>query len=273
MTLTIDPVQSQPLKLNTLDVVNQNSFVNITADREFLLGGLFPVFKLKGGALCGEEINEIQHLEAMIWSVNKVNEDEHILKKTGIKLGMVAYDTCYSDTIALQRALNFIPKRYLIETQSWQCDDGKEPTYTLTGKMLGVVGASTSAVSKQVASFLRLFQLPQVSYMATSPELSDMARYDYFMRTVSSDKYQAQAMIGLLRSLNWTFVTAIYEDTSYGQYGMDSIYEAAAPHVCIGHQVMVKRYFANEDEKKDELKSALKELEKFTNTKGSLLHV
>ena len=73
--------------------VNQNSFVNITDKRDFIIGGLFPVFTLKGGASCGTTINEIQHLEAMLWSIDQVNQK--VLKDIGTHFHVQICFNCF----------------------------------------------------------------------------------------------------------------------------------------------------------------------------------
>ena len=37
------------------------------------------------------------------------------------------------------------------------------------------------------------------------------------MRTIPSDKNQAEAMVELVKLFNWTYVAAVYEESSYGQ--------------------------------------------------------
>lgn len=53
----------------------------------------------------------------------------------------------------------------------------------------------------QLATLMHMFKVPQVSYMSTSPALSDRMTYPYFFRTVPSDLHQAHAMLELLRSV------------------------------------------------------------------------
>lgn len=57
----------------------------------------------------------------------------------------------------------------------------------------------------------------QVSYSATSRELSDRARFSTFFRVAPSDLHQARLMVALLRAHNWTYVHALHTDgrTSY----------------------------------------------------------
>lgn len=54
--------------------------------------------------------------------------------------------------------------------------------------------------------------LSQVSYSATSRELSDRARFSTFFRVVPSDRHQARLLVALLRAHNWTYVHALHTD-------------------------------------------------------------
>lgn len=51
----------------------------------------------------------------------------------------------------------------------------------------------------QMASVLRVIQMPQISYLSTSASLSNHDRYPYFLRTVPSDTAQAQAILSIMR--------------------------------------------------------------------------
>ena len=140
-------------------------FVNITGD--FIIGAMFPIHNLIGGGKCGNLLNDqdgIQNLEALLYSLKKANTD--ILGDINVSLGVLAVDTCYSDTVALERALEFVKLQQdgtELNTHAWVCGDGTTPRFISSGKLIGVIGAATSSVSIQLASFLRLFKLPQVT--------------------------------------------------------------------------------------------------------------
>ena len=87
----------------------------------------------------------------------------------------------------------------------------------------GVVGAAFSSVSIPVASLLRLFRIPQISYASTAEVLSDKSRFDYFFRTIPSDSLQARAIAAVIIKFNWTYVIAIHSDDDYGKGGIASI--------------------------------------------------
>ncbi|GLH00641.1 Uncharacterized protein GBIM_06962, partial [Gryllus bimaculatus] len=78
--------------------------------------------------------------------------------------------------------------------------------------LVGVVGPASSSVAIQVQNLLQLFQIPQVGYSTTSKDLSDKSRFNYFLRVVPSDYYQAQVMVDLVRRFNWTYVSAVNTD-------------------------------------------------------------
>lgn len=65
-------------------------------------------------------------------------------------------------------------------------------------------------------------QIPQVSYASTAPELSDNTRYDFFSRVVPPDTYQAQAMVDIVRAMNWNYVSTVASEGSYGESGVDA---------------------------------------------------
>lgn len=68
----------------------------------------------------------------------------------------------------------------------------------------------------------------QVSYFSTSPELSNKQRFEYFSRTIPSDHYQVKAMVEIVKSMGWTYVSIIYEESNYGiKVSSENIFPAA----------------------------------------------
>ncbi|KAL4221716.1 hypothetical protein ACF0H5_019971 [Mactra antiquata] len=115
----------------------------------------------------------------------------------------------------------------------YTCQDGSKPD--LNPKVIpGVIGAPSSVTSIQVANLLKLFKIPQVSFFSTSTVLSNRDRYPFFLRTIPSDVNQAQAMVELVRMFNWTYVSVIYEESSYGMQGFNELEKLLSRHgICI----------------------------------------
>ena len=51
----------------------------------------------------------------------------------------------------------------------------------------GIIGDYYSSVTAPIAGFAKDFSIPQISFSATAPSLSDKQRYPYFLRTTPSD--------------------------------------------------------------------------------------
>lgn len=204
---------------------------------EYLFGGLFPVHQ-KGvdGTTCGELNSDrgVQRLEAMLYTLDEINNDQTILP--GIAIGAEIFDSCARETIALDRSLEFIRGTFTsLDASDFMCEDGSLAKANVTPKAIaGVIGGSYSSVSKQVANLLRLFKIPQISYASTSATLSDKNRYDYFVRTVPPDNFQAQAMVDIVLKFNWTYVSTVASEGEYGESGIESFRnEAIARNICM----------------------------------------
>ena len=76
--------------------------------KDFVIGGLFPVHSedaASAGGKCGE-IRSEQLMEAMLFALDTINADSQLLP--GIELGYDIRDTCYSENIGLDEALDLI---------------------------------------------------------------------------------------------------------------------------------------------------------------------
>uniref|UniRef100_A0A8C8YY07 Glutamate metabotropic receptor 2 n=1 Tax=Prolemur simus TaxID=1328070 RepID=A0A8C8YY07_PROSS len=218
----------------------------LTVEGDLVLGGLFPVHQ-KGGPAedCGP-VNEhrgIQRLEAMLFALDRINRDPHLLP--GVRLGAHILDSCSKDTHALEQALDFVRASLSRGADGSRhiCPDGSYATHgDAPTAITGVIGGSYSDVSIQVANLLRLFQIPQISYASTSAKLSDKSRYDYFARTVPPDFYQAKAMAEILRFFNWTYVSTVASEGDYGETGIEAFeLEARARNICVATSEKVGR--------------------------------
>ena len=203
---------------DALTTTNSEKYKKVYIEGNITLGGLFPIHS---DARC-KSINGvlgIQRLEAMLYAVQRINKEGSILP--GLKLGLRAFDTCSSETTALDRTVEeFITDQ--------KCDSEEEDGVTGGRQVVGIVGPLYSSVSVQVAHLLRLFKIPQISYDSTSSELSDKTKFEYFLRTAPSDFLQARAMADILHYFNWTYVSAVYSDDRYGRKGIKGLISETA---------------------------------------------
>nr|CAA67993.1 metabotropic glutamate receptor [Drosophila melanogaster] len=245
--------------------------VSVSLPGDIILGGLFPVHEKGEGAPCGPKVYNrgVQRLEAMLYAIDRVNNDPNILP--GITIGVHILDTCSRDTYALNQSLQFVRASLNnLDTSGYECADGSSPQLrknASSGPVFGVIGGSYSSVSLQVANLLRLFHIPQVSPASTAKTLSDKTRFDLFARTVPPDTFQSVALVDILKNFNWSYVSTIHSEGSYGEYGIEALHkEATERNVCIA--VAEKVPSAADDKVFD---SIISKLQKKPNARGVVL--
>jgi hypothetical protein len=163
----------------------------------------------------------------MVFAIRQINSDTSLLP--GVNLTFDIRDTCFIPNVALERSIEFV------HASDVSC------TNQTALAVSGAIGPAGSSASASVASLLRLFEVPQISYGSTSPVLSDTSRFDYFFRTIPSDDFQARAMADIVVHFNWTYIHLLYSDDTYGREGIDSLTEALASknesQLCIATRV------------------------------------
>lgn len=184
------------------------------------LGGLFALHFPGETGPCSElsSLRAIQELEAFLFSVDQINANKSLLPN--ITLGVKAFDTCGDATTALNSAV----KEFVLGSK-WHSSDEKCVKHEQP--VAGVIGPGYSYEAVHITPFLNLFEIPLISYSATSPDLSDKKKYNYFSRTAPSDVFQVPAIIDLLVHFNWTYVSILYTDESYGKEGYEYLEKTA----------------------------------------------
>ena len=87
-----------------------------------------------------------------------------------------------------------------------------------------IIGPSTSAKAKFLSTILsNADDISIISYFATSDELGNTDQYPNFLRTIPPDSKQVQVLEELLKKLNWVYVSLVYENSTYGESGYESI--------------------------------------------------
>ncbi|XP_071105255.1 uncharacterized protein [Haliotis cracherodii] len=155
----------------------------------------------------------LQRVEAVAFAVREVNSREDILPN--VTLGFTMMDDCSKDTTALVRALHLI--------QNNGASNISIKTQLQPINVIGVIGSESSKNSVQIADLLSLFKIPVLSYLSTSPLLSNKFVYPYFSRIVPSDTLQAKVIVDILKTFGWTYVSIVYAEGSYGSEGYKAV--------------------------------------------------
>lgn len=80
-----------------------------------------------------------------------------------------------------------------------------------------VVGTSSSATSQSTSLISGVYDIPQISYWATSKALDDPVNHPRFMRTIPTDDAIAFAICTFWRSLGYEFAAVLYINDPYGE--------------------------------------------------------
>lgn len=210
------------------------------------IGVIIPVHQYNFKAPCGGSLRELgvlQRMEALVFAVEEINNRTDLLQN--ITLGYVILDDCYKESTAVGKALQFVTAKDTCDanvTASQQCANE-----TTSYDVIGLIGSESSANSMSIAKISNLYKIPQLSYLATSPELDNTYRFPYFFRTVPSDYFQAKAIMDFLAYSNWTYVSILYSDSSYGVAGYQALQEVAKDKgICFACAVAVQYNFSDE---------------------------
>ena len=203
-------------------------------NKDFVLGGLFPVHS---GSDCKtlRQQRGLERLEAMLFAIDRINNDTNLLPN--LTIGYDVRDTCSEEITGLDEALDMIVSSgsLTVDDTSIECvQAGNGST-----RMTGIVGAAASSVSTPIATLLGLniFQSPLVSYASSSAALSNKNLYEYFLRTIPPDSFQANAMVDLISYFGWEYVSVIFNDNAYGKFGADAFIDSATKHgICIDYR-------------------------------------
>ena len=208
-------------------------------DRDFIIGGLFAVHRAATGSAGGQcssvlVRSGVERTEAFLYALDAINSDPNILPN--VKLGYDIRDTCVSENVALDESVDLLFTEGLPDPDVCNVvlNNSSSSNISSSRSVTALIGPTTSQVSLSVASLLRLFTTPEVSYSASSAILNNRDRYNYFYRTIPSDDQQAQAMIDLAIEFGWTYITAIHSNNAYGEPGLDRFRQLAEQSgICI----------------------------------------
>ncbi|XP_075434004.1 extracellular calcium-sensing receptor-like [Ascaphus truei] len=158
------------------------------------------------------ESQRYQGMRAMIFAIEEINLNPDLLPN--ISLGFQIFDSC----ISMRRA---------VEGIFWMLSvgQGSIPNYRCHRgpPLAGVIGDSATTRSILIAHMLGLYRYPQISYLSTSPLLSDRNLFPSFFRTIPSDEFQSKGLAQLVSHFGWKWIGLLATDDDYGQFGIQVV--------------------------------------------------
>ena len=199
----------------------------ITKEGDYKIAALFPIHFYNQVASQYElNLQATVLAEAFIFAVEEINTNRDILGNK--RLGYMIYDTCSRVSIAQRSILEIILDTpasndsktihaEYISASTYKCMCRENYTSTV----VSVIGGASSKTSTIISTLLGVDLIPQISYSATSTELSDKRKYPSFLRTIPPDNFQAEAILGILQKYGWTYINVLASDNSYGRVGIE----------------------------------------------------
>lgn len=237
-----------------------NAYVHqwIWKDGDVMLKGLFPITSQDGGKCERLDTTGLTWMMAMVYAVDKINNDMTILPNKTI--GYEIENTCQSIPTTMRFTIQIVSK-YRPNSVCRSLDDCCQYNISYrpnSKRTSAVIGPAASWISIPVARLLGLYGIPQISYASTSRILGDKTRYNSFLRTVPSDTFQAQAMAEFVHNFQWNYVFLIASDDDYGKMGA-AAFKVSAKNVsvCIANDIFIAFESQNSDQ---QIKDALSKL-------------
>ena len=184
-----------------------------------MLGGLFSIRQWQETSenQCGEITKEVANAEAMIFAIDKINNNSNLLPN--ISLGYDLHDYCESTTKATQITYEMFQKTYKCFTNTTHSKVGRR-------SIVALIGPTYSSTALVIGGFLQMINVSAISGTTTSPDLSSYS-YKHLYRTVPPDTFLAKAVADIIDHFNWTYVAAVAVDDSYGRNGVWSVIKEA----------------------------------------------
>ena len=126
-----------------------------------------------------------------------------------------------------------------------------EPKNKKLNNVLGIVGPTTSTSTEYISTLTRYENIPIISYSATSDSLSDTQHYPNVLRTIPSDSVQVEVIKSLLDLFNWSYISLLYEDSSYGKSGRNLIINK----FCLYKEIRINSDYSNINESLNEIRT------------------
>uniref|UniRef100_UPI00398EC833 taste receptor type 1 member 1-like n=1 Tax=Pristiophorus japonicus TaxID=55135 RepID=UPI00398EC833 len=193
---------------------------------DYIIGGFFQIHvesqpnrsKLEVPTCKRFSDNGYIYFQTMRFAVEEINNLSSLLPN--VTLGYEIFDDC-EPFIDIQGAFTFVSRPPEKAVEKAQCEHRYQPVVT------AVIGPITSDAAIITANILSLFDVPQISFAASSEELSDKTQFPTFMRTIPNDESQIEAIVLLIQKFWWNWITVVGSENDYGENGKVKVISSA----------------------------------------------
>ncbi|XP_074640213.1 metabotropic glutamate receptor-like [Tubulanus polymorphus] len=208
------------------DILNSNGYPNVSLEipGDIYVGALVRVYT-DNGTQCVPKIRDAQSVERVImyaYAIERLKQRDLV---KNVSIGLTLLDNCNIKILAIRHALQMI---------------GVFPDSRQIVPVVGVSGGQGSVMALEEAKALAQRHVPLISLFASSDELGDRSHLPNHFRFNPPTKYHIRALMQMVNTLNWTYISVIYTDDTYGIHGMKEIIRSASSYkICIAFLRMV----------------------------------
>ncbi|KAM8921368.1 vomeronasal type-2 receptor 26-like [Pelodytes ibericus] len=177
-----------------------------------------------------------QNLIAFLFAISEINKNLEFLPN--VTLGFHVVDTCFDEVRTVKAMLDVISTRTL-STPNYRCGG--------LNNLVGFVDGISSKETLLVARLFGLYRIPQISYGALDPVLSDKVKFPSFYRTVPSDTAQYPAVVKLIKYFGWSWVGILVSDDESGLRASQVLQAELKKHGYCAAFVEFFTYFSSQD--------------------------
>ncbi|XP_042549567.1 vomeronasal type-2 receptor 116-like [Dipodomys spectabilis] len=200
-------------------------------DMQFRLLRLFHVSKvLEMGSCWSDQINlkKYQLLLTLVLAVEEINKNPHLLPN--MTLGFEIYTAHYSGTDLLEDPLTWLSGKNK-NIPNYTCRRNSKAIAALTG---------TSSTFVPIGTLLDLYNLPQFTFGAFDPLLSDHGKFGTVYQMAAKDSGLALAMVSLMLHFSWNWVGLFITEENYGMWFLSELREEMGKsRVCFAFENMI----------------------------------
>ncbi|XP_015262006.1 PREDICTED: vomeronasal type-2 receptor 26-like [Gekko japonicus] len=178
-----------------------------------------------------------QHILALVFAINEINEDPHILPN--VTLGSRIYDSYYDMRMTYRTTLDLLFKSQRF-VPNYKCDTQE--------KLIAVIGGLGSETSYHMADILSLYKFPQLTYGSFALEDMDARKFPSFYRMVPNENQQYMGVVQLLLHFRWMWIGLLAVNDENGEHFVQSMESLLSQNqICLAFTTRVdKQFFWND---------------------------
>ncbi|KAK7905207.1 hypothetical protein WMY93_017814 [Mugilogobius chulae] len=215
----------------TCSFIGRSGYLEFSQKGDFILAGVFSItstrsllntdYTVMPQEICTKwNYRELRFARTVMFTIEEINKDQKLLP--GMTLGYRLYNGCGGENLI----------RAALEALNGERED-------CSGKMIGLVGHSSSGLSQYINYILSSMSVPHLSHLSTCACLSNKRIYPTFFRTVPSDFFQITGLLQLMQHFDWRWVGIIYTVELYASEGTETFLKLSKQYgICVEYYLM-----------------------------------